>query len=154
MRNRKGFTLVELAVVTSIFVTLLGFITITLVRSQQVASLTSVEEILLADLKQQQLKAMIGDTEGRDSSGAYGISFDETAYTMFYGTYVVGEPTNSQVNLPQNFQFESPGTNILFQKISGEISVDSTSSAVLKDTTNGNTKTVKMNQYGVIKEID
>lgn len=155
MRTQRGFTLVELAVVTSIFVTLLGFITISLVRSQQTASLTSIEEILVADLKQQQLKAMIGDTEGRATSDSYGIHFDSNRYVTFHGTtYSSADTSNSFFNLASNMQFNNSGTKIIFKTTSGEITDDSISSIVLRDITNGNTKTIKMNQYGVIKEVD
>src|SRR3989344_2005457 len=96
---QKGFTLIEIIVVVSTIVTLLGFITISLVRSQQTASLTSVEGILLADLKQQQLKSMIGDTEGRSDSDQYGIHFDSNKYVLFHGDYSDGETSNSVINL-------------------------------------------------------
>ena len=154
IRKSRGFTLIELTVVVSIIITLLGFITISLVRSQQTASLTSVEEILVADLRQQQLKSMIGDTEGRATSDSYGIHFDSNRYILFHKEYLMGDSTNFAIDLAQNFQFESPGTNVIFQKISGEISVDSISSITLLDTTNGNKKTITINKYGVIMGIN
>lgn len=154
MIHSRGFTLVELVVVTSIIITLLGFITISLVRSQQGASLTSVEEILLTDLKQQQLKAMIGDTEGRATSDSYGIHFDTNRYVLFHGVYSAEETSNFVINLDSNIQFDNPGTNVAFKKISGEITDDSISNVVLKDTTNGNTKTITVNKYGVITGVN
>lgn len=146
-----GFTLVELAVVTSIIVTLLGFITISLVRSQQTASLASVEEILLADLKQQQLKAMIGDTEGRVNSDPYGIHFDQTKYTLFHGAYSVEDTSNSVINLESNMQFNNSNYDVTFFKLSG------TSSATiieLQDNTNSNLKKIQLNTLGVITQVE
>ena len=154
MRTQRGFTLVELSVVLTMVVILLGIATINLVRSQQGASIVATEQTLLSDLKQQQLKAMIGDTEGRGTTDTYGVHFDSNQYVLFHGTYSAGNSTNSVINLDRNFQFTSPGTNIIFNKISGEITVDSTSNIVLRDTTNGNTKTVTINRYGVVTRGD
>lgn len=152
IRKSKGFTLVELAVVISIIVTLLGFITINLVRSQQTASLTSVGEILLADLKHQQLKAMVGDTEGRAESSAYGIHFDSDKYVLFHGTYSAGETSNSVINLDNNMQFVSSGFNIIFSKRNGEISPPVI--VELQDNTNLKLKRIRLNIYGVITEVN
>ena len=151
MRTQRGFTLVELAVVTSIIVTLLGFITISLVNSQQTASLTSVEEVLLADLKQQQLKAMIGDTEGRADAGQYGIHFDLNHYVLFHGDYSASEPSNSVINLDSNMQFNNPNFNVIFSKLSG-----TTSATIIKlqDNTNFKFKRIYLNTLGVVTQVE
>lgn len=150
--SRKGFTLVELAVVTSIIVTLLGFITISLVRSQQGASLTSIEEILLVDLKQQQLKAMIGDTEGRAASDSYGIHFDSNQYVLFHGaTYSALENTNSVTSLADGMQFNSPNFDVIFSKLSGTTSA---TIVELQDNTNSNLKRIYLNALGVITQVE
>lgn len=152
LRKSRGFTLVELVVVTSIIIILLGLITISLVRSQQTASLISVTEILLADLKQQQLKAMIGDTEGRATSDSYGIHFDANQYVLFHGTtYSSSDTSNSVINLESNMQFNNPNYNIIFSKLSG------TTSAItieLQDKTNSNLKKIHLNTLGVVNQVE
>lgn len=151
MIKSRGFTLIELAVVVSIILTLLGFITISLVRSQQGVSLASVTEILLADLKQQQLKSMIGDTEGRLTSDTYGIHFDQAKHTLFHGTYLAGDASNSEVNLGGSFQFNNPNFNVVFSRLSG------TTSAViieLQDNTNSRLKRIHLNTLGVITQVE
>ena len=153
LKFQKGFTLVELAVVTGIIVTLLGFITVNLVRSQQMVSLTSVEEILLADLKQQQLKAMIGDTEGRPTPDSYGIHFDPNRYVTFHSsTYSSSDTSNSAINLESNMQFNSPGFNIIFSKLSGEI--PTATIIELKDNTNSKLKRIYLNIYGTVTQVE
>jgi type II secretory pathway pseudopilin PulG len=152
LKNGTGFTLVELTIVTSVIVILLGFISISLVSSQQGASLTSVEEILLADLKQQQLKAMIGDTEGRADPDPYGIHFDSNQYVLFHGTYSAGEASNSVINLDSNMQFNSPDFNVIFNKVSGEI--PSTVVIELQDNTNSKLKRIYLNTLGVITQVE
>ncbi len=152
MRTNRGFTLVELAVVTSIIVTLLGFITINLVRSQQTASLNSVEEILLADLKQQQLKAMIGDTEGRVISDPYGIHFDQTKYTLFHGAYSAGDISNSVINLDSSMKFNNSGFNVICSKLKGEI--PAATIIELQDNTNSKLKRIHLNIYGTVTQVE
>lgn len=149
----KGFTLIELIVVVSIMVTLLGFITISLVKSQQTASLTTTEEILVADLRQQQLKSMIGDTEGRASSDSYGIHFDSNRYVLFHGvTYSPIDPSNTINNLTQNIQFNNAGFDVIFSKLSGEIAASTT--IELQDNTNSSLKRIQINSIGVITQVE
>ncbi len=152
--NNKGFTLVELGVVIGILATLLGIATISLSGAQQKASINTTVQTIISDMKQQQIKAMIGDTEGRSTTDSYGIHFESNQYILFHKEYLMGDSTNFAIDLAQNFQFESPGTNVIFQKISGEISADSISSITLLDTTNGNKKTITINKYGVIMGIN
>jgi len=142
-----------LVAVVGIMITLLGFITISLVNSQQTASLTSVEEILLADLKQQQLKSMIGDTEGRATSDSYGIHFDSNRYILFRGLiYLSADTSNSAIDLGDNVQFVSPGFDIIFSKINGEIAA----SAVIElmDSTNSRLKRIHLNTLGTITQVE
>ncbi len=151
IRKSRGFTLVELVVVTSIIITLLGFITINLVRSQQTASLASVADILTAELKQQQLKSMIGDTEGRETSDQYGIHFDSDKYILFHGTYSESEPSNFVVNLENNMQFNSSNFDVIFSKLSG-----TTSATIieLQDNTDSKLKRIHLNALGAITQVE
>lgn len=153
MRIQRGFTLIEIIVTTSIILTLLGFITINLVRSQQTASLVSTEEILLADLRQQQLKAMIGDTEGREISDSYGIHFDSNKYVLFHGaTYSSSETSNSVTNLTNNMQFNDSNFDIVFAKLNGEILEPTV--IKLQDDTNSNLKRIYLNKLGVVTQVE
>ena len=132
---------------------LLGFITISLVRSQQTASLTATEEILLADLREQQLKSMIGDTEGRASSDSYGVHFESDRYVLFHGaTYSPTDTSNSVINLENNMQFNSAGFDIIFSKLSGTISAATI--IELQDNTNSAIKRIYMNVYGVVTQVE
>lgn len=152
MRTQRGFTLIELTIVTSIVVVLLGFITISLLKSQQTASLTATEEILLADLKQQQLKAMVGDTEGRSTPDSYGIHFEERGYVLFHGAiYSSSDNSNSVINLDGNMQFSNYNYNVIFSKLSGTISA---TIVELQDNTNSNLKRIHLNMLGVITQVE
>lgn len=153
MKTQRGFTLIELSVAVSILVILLGFITVSLIRSQQTASLTAAQEVLIADLKQQQLKSMIGDTEGRASSDVYGIHFDSNRYVTFHGsTYSPADPSNSAINLESNMQFNNPNFDVIFGKLSGEITTPVI--IELQDNTDLRLRKIYLNVYGVITQVE
>lgn len=150
-KKSVGFSLPELIVVMSIMATLTGLITINLANSQQRASLSSLVQNFISDTRQQQIKAMTGDTEGRPEASSYGVHIDASQYVLFHGTYSPTEPSNFAVSLPTNMIFVTPGLDIIFSKISG----DSTPLSIqLQDTTNGNTKTIQINRYGVITSVN
>lgn len=153
MMKNRGFTLIELLLVMSIMAILLGFITISLVKSQQTASLTTTEEILIAQLREQQLKSMIGDTEGRSASDSYGIHFDANRYVTFHGDdYLEADNSNSFFNLESNMQFNNSNFDIKFLRLSGEITGSLT--IELQDNTNSQLKRIYLNKYGVITQVD
>jgi len=153
MRTQRGFTLIELIVVMSIIGILLGLTSINLARSQQTASLTSAGEMLIADLRQQQLKSMIGDTEGRPASDSYGIHFDPNKYVLFHGTtYSSSDTSNFVINLDSNMQFNNSNVDIIFSKLSGEIVTDTTID--LQDNTNSNLKRIHLNAFGTVTQVE
>lgn len=145
----KGFTLAELVVIIAIALTMIVLSTIALARSQQKASLTGVVDTFVADLKEQQAKAMVGDTEGTSTISDYGLDFETTQYTLFRNTYVVGGSSNFVVSLPPTIQVT--GSQIIFAKGSGE-----TTAAIITftDTTTNEQRTVTMNKYGVITGVN
>ena len=151
-KKSVGFSLPELIVVMSIMATLIGLITINLTSAQQRASLNTVVQNLVSDIRQQQIKAMVGDTEGRPSADEYGIHTDSNQYVLFHGAYSATEPSNFAVSLPNNMIFVTPGLDIIFSKVGGEISPPA--SIQLQDTTNSNTKTIQINKYGVITSVN
>ena len=155
----KGFTLVELLVVVSISFVLIGLTTINVLHAKRQSSLTASVDTFIANLKQQQLKAMIGDTEGRSDSDNYGIYFGTNSYTLFHGLYSSGDQTNFTIQLDDNIQFSSitfPGSQIIFSKNSGEVSgfTNGSNTITIKDITNNRQKTITINRYGVITQIN
>ncbi len=159
-RSSKGYSITELLIVIAIFVFLSGFITLSLIHTQQHASLNGTIDQLTADMKQQQLKSMINDTEGRGTTDTYGIYFQSTAYTLFHGaTYSSGDPTNFVVNLDTGLQFSAinlPASSIIFAKGSGEVAgfTNGENTVRLQNTTSGDTKTITVNQYGAITTVN
>jgi type II secretory pathway pseudopilin PulG len=144
-----GFTLAELVVIIGIALTMLALSTIALSRSQQKASLSATVDTFIADLKEQQAKAMVGDTEGSLSISAYGIDFETTQYTLFRNTYTAGSSSNFVVSLPPTVHATS--SSITFAKGSGETTA---ATVTFTDTSTNEQRTVTLNKYGVITAIN
>jgi prepilin-type N-terminal cleavage/methylation domain-containing protein len=153
-QNNYGFTIVELIITMGIFAIITSFVTINLLSAQHSATINTTTTTLIADLKQQQTKAMVGDTEGRSSTDQYGIHFDTDKYVLFHGTYNEGDSTNFEVKLEGSLSFTNiTGLgNIIFSKGSGESY--GLSSIVLSDSTTNRQKTITINVYGVISNVD
>ena len=160
LKKQCGYTLTELMVVVTIFSLLLGLITINLLNSKQKASFNSSLTQLVSDIKQQQTSAMSLDTQGANTTSAYGIYFGQTSYTLFRGSaYVATDGANFVINLGENVQFSSvsfPGSSIIFQKLSGEILGfnPNLNSVTIKGTQNNQQKTIQINRYGVITQAN
>lgn len=122
MKKNVGFSLVELIVVMSIIATLIGLATISLANTQQRASLNNSVQVFISDIRQQQIKAMVGDTQEGATSDSYGIHTDSNKYVLFKGTsYDPVASSNFIVDLSSNIQFLFPGSDIIFYKVSGRL---------------------------------
>lgn len=143
----SGYTLIELLVVMAIAGILLGFISINLVHTQQSTSLNTAEEMLIADIKSQQVKAM----QGTDGGGSFGIHFSSNnTYTLFAGTtYVPAAATNADVHVDGPLSFS--GSDIVFDSVSGEVhGYASPVSVTVTNASGGGSKTIQLNKYGVV----
>ena len=148
----KGFALVEFIVVITIFASLMLIATISLSTVKQQASLNTSIAILLADLKQQQLKAMVGETEGRSYTDSYGLHFGTANYVLFHGSsYSATDAANLTINLGDSIAVASAPGEIVFSQLSG----NATGSAIitLRDSTTSFQKSVIMNKYGVVTDV-
>ena len=158
--SSSGFTLQELLVVMGVMAVLLGIATINLVTIQNRTNLNTQISTLTAEIKQQQLKAMLGDTEGRTDPDAYGVLFESDGYTLFHGTsFNSGDSANYKVTMADNMIFTSinlPNQTIIFDRVSGDILNFnlSLSSVSLTNTTNNESKTLQFNKHGVISSIN
>jgi prepilin-type N-terminal cleavage/methylation domain-containing protein len=157
MKYAKGFSLIEILITMSVFAILIGIVTLNLTSAQSQASLTTITETLVADLSQQQVKAMVGDTEGRSVVDDYGIRISSNQYTLFHGTYSAGEVSNFSIDLPAVFQASTtfPSSQVVFVKGSGEIANFNASqnTITIRDTSKGTQRVIRINRYGVISSI-
>jgi len=158
MQKLKGFTLIELLVVVGLFAILSSFALINLLKPQTKVSVDSTTTTLISDIKEQQLKAMAGDTDGTSTSLSHGIYFQSNRYTLFRGTsYQPAENSNFTVNLDTNLTFSSitfPSTQIVFTKRSGDITgfTAGSNSVTIRNVLSGEQKTITINRYGVVTE--
>lgn len=157
--GQRGVTLTELIIAVSIIALLAGLVTVNLFNIYGKTALAAVTDSLLVDLKSQQLKAMIGDTDGQGSSDSYGIYFETNRYVLFKGlSYSAADPLNFPVNLDANLNFINivlPSAAVVFVPLSGEWAqfAPGADSVTIKETSTGEEKTIKINQYGVAANI-
>lgn len=157
---KHGFTLTEIIMVMCIVGLLSGVIVINLFRSKNYIALDSTINVLINDIKNQQLKTMVGATEGRINHDAYGIYFEQNKYTLFHGTtYQSSDPTNFSINLDNGVVFSQinlSNSQIIFSAINGEIqSFNPTQNTLtLKNNYSKETKTLTINNYGVIISVN
>jgi type II secretory pathway pseudopilin PulG len=151
-----GFTFVELIVTIAILITLFSIAGMSLVGVTRTTSIASSTDRLLADVREQQLKSQVGDTEGRSTPDTYGMYFDTSSYTMFHGaSYNSADPGNFTQSLDTNLQFASPGTSIIFSRVSGEV-LDYNPNAhviVIQDPQSSQQRTITFNRFGVITNV-
>jgi len=151
MFTKKGFTVIELIVTVGIITILSSLVTINLVTTQRHTSLAAAVLLLQSDLKQQQLKAMDGDTGQLGSSPAnYGLHFETDKYTLFRQAFVSGAPANFVVKLDSNLHFTTLG-DLTFSKGSGEIIGPST---ITLEDGYGNHRTLNINHLGVVTSLN
>lgn len=155
---KRGFTLIEVLVVTAIAGLLLSFVFINTVKPQSTTALTSGVNVLISDLRLQQLKSMAGETGILEASPS-GVFFGSTSYTLFSGgNYSPLNPDNFTVTLGKGLRFSSvslPNSEVQFATGSGEIvSFTPESDSVTIQWNNGVSKTIKLNRYGSATQIN
>lgn len=155
---QRGYSFIEVIIIMAIGATLVGFIVINLLGSQHRFSLSTSADTLINDIKIQQLKSMVGSTEGRTSTDSYGIAFGQHSYTFFHGTsYNSSDLSNAIFTLDTNILITTtfPSSAIVFQRPTGEIANFSanTNTVTLKDTTNNQTITLTFNSLGIITSV-
>src|SRR6185503_19238946 len=102
LKFQKGFTAIEVILVIGMLFILLGLISVNLFKFQNKSQLSATVGSFLADYKEQQVKAMSGDSESTGVVAKYGIHFETSSYTEFrnaYGTsnFTVSLPTGTQI---------------------------------------------------------
>lgn len=143
----KGFTIIELVVVMGIFALIISFVSINLIKPQVSATLNSSTNTVVADIKEQQIKAMVGDSEASGNSQTYGVHFESDRYILFRSSYSPSEPSNFTVNLNPGLSLSTTPQEIIFLKRSGETTA---TSITLTHSQTGEQKTLSINKVGAI----
>ncbi len=149
--KKNGFTLIEILVVIAIFAIISGFATVNLLRLQTKTSVNTIAKTLVSDIKSQQIKAMMGT-----DNSAEGIHFSSNSYTLFAGSsYNPADANNFTVTLDQNLIFSQdtfPGQNIIFSKVSGEVSgfANGQNSIVIVHSVSSQSASISINRLGAV----
>ena len=149
-QSQTGFTLVELVVVVAVFSILIGLSTINFIKPQTRASLNTATALLISDLRAQQAKSMVGTTGGGSTAQQFGIFFSTNSYTLFSGSlYSVGAASNVVVPLDgMTITNTFPSSQIVFSRMSGEVSNFNTTLNQVTLTSDSDQKTLTINQIG------
>jgi prepilin-type N-terminal cleavage/methylation domain-containing protein len=148
--NQSGFTLVELMAVVAIAAVLFGLTSINLGKAQQSASLSSVTQTLLADIKNQQILAMSGDSGSTSTQQLQGVYIQSTNYTLFSGSVFNSSDTyNYLVNIdPVRLSTTFPSSVVVFNKGDGSIANFNSRQNTITLSESGTTKVISLNQFG------
>ena len=156
---QKGFTLIEILTVFAVTAILISLSVISLSQVRESASTDSALEVLLSDIRLQQIKSMTGDTFGQTTTFPFGIYFTSTNYTLFRGnSYLASDPTNFTIPLSGNLRFSEitfPSSQIVFEKGSGEV-VNfnaSTATLTLTNTVSNEATVITLNKYGAFISV-
>ncbi len=148
---RAGFTMVELLLIMGIFAILASFTSISFFGSLKGANLDQTYQILLADLRQTQAKAMSGTSSSGSAVAGWGIKLLPSSYVIFPGTsYVAGNTSNIVVNLTTDVSLTStfPTSQVVFESGSGDVVGYSSSSNSITIQSGTRIKTFNLNRYG------
>lgn len=143
-----GFTLIELMVVIGLVGIIMTFSTVNLVSLRNKSSLNSMVTQLVADLKQQQMKAMIGNASAPD---IFGVHFTSNSYALFQGTAT--DPNKFVIKLDPDLSLSYDHQDLIFKKLSGERATVSLTNLKIKNNNSGEEKEIKINEFGVITEV-
>ena len=158
-RYQKGLTLIELIVVIGILSTLFGIALVSILNIRVITTNNTSVSVIISDLKNQQIKSMTGDTEGRGAPDNYGIKIFSDQYVLFHGMIYdpavidsFAVPVESGYTLNTTF----PNGTILFASGSGELVefIQNKNAITITNTSSGQSKTIQLNKYGTVTDIN
>ncbi len=153
--RKAGYTMIEVALVISLTAALITVATTNIATVQHANYLALSKDKLIADLKEQQLKAMVGDTEGRATHDHYSIRIEQSRYIMFHGTvYNANDSSNIIITASSPIQLTTTfaNTQVVFSGVTGEIMsyVNGQNTITLTNTSSGQQNVLTLNRYGVV----
>lgn len=122
--NQRGIaSMAEIVLVGGIFLMLLTIGILGLSREPAHANISTTVDTFLSDFKEQQIKAMEGDSDGGAGPDNYGIYFGTTSYSLFRGATSSADLNKFVVNLPPTVTITNffPDNQIIFLKGIGEV---------------------------------
>jgi len=157
LKNKKGFTLVELLIVIVIIILITVFVYLNLFRKKGFNELYSTRDQIVALLREAQNNSIF---QKQDSE--WGIYFSNSTsvspfYSLFYGTTYQTSTSLKRFNLPLNVKYDTSSIDlgssltVYFNKITG---IPSTSTSIILNFNLSNqiiaSSTININQNGLI----
>ncbi|SRR5258708_4738081 len=153
-RSEAGFTLTEMMVVTGLFLIIVGIVVANVLHLPGQLSLAGTTSSIVSDLKTQQLRSMLGDTEGTSTAKTYGINFLGNKYVEYGAPYNSNDVSNFTVNLGADLLVTTslPSGQITFNRISGEVTgfTPGSNTVTVTNIYTGEQKMLIINRYGAI----
>lgn len=151
----RGFTLTELLLVIGLVAIILSFSIVNILPLRDRASINTLTSTVIADIRQQQLQAMIGDTEGNGVRTPHSIYFTGNTYTSYPGTtYSAQNQYNFTITLDESVEFVNTFLNntLTFASGSGAFAnyTGSNNTLILRVKQTGQQRVITLNQYGVV----
>ncbi len=150
---KKGFTLVEMLLVMGLFALLISIGSINYFSTFSQTSVGTSEDILIADLRSAQTKAMSGTGVSDTPVTSWGVKLLGSSYVIFAGdTYSAVAPSNYVVTLPSNVAVSTtfPNSEVRFASKSGEVIGYNSSADIITLTAENSIKNIELNTYGTI----
>jgi len=157
---QAGITYIEIMIGLAMFSLLLTLTTINFPSIVQKTSLDATVVTTISDIKDQQLKAMVGADNTDGNFLSFGVYFEQDKYTLFRGNdYSPTNDTNFVVALGTPIRFQTinlPNSRIIFSVRNGEIQnfVNGQDSITFINTVTNGQKTVHFSKVGVVTGIN
>lgn len=156
MTKGKGFTLVEIIVIMGLLIIIFGLGLRSFSAIEKEDRLQSWIEQVVSSLSSARLQAISGASLSSDQSLPFGVHFSAEEFVLFPGdNYHPSDSRNLANQLPNSLYFETldlpPGNNIVFQKITGEVSNFDPlhCQLVLREKNSNRRRTITVNKLGV-----
>lgn len=158
MRQKRGYTPIELLVVIGILMIIFAISLTSLSSMEKEDRLQSWADQVEATLNYAKTQALNGASLSGSDSLAFGVHFSEDDFTLFPGlSYQPTDSRNLLNQLPESLYFATinlPSANdVIFQKITGEvINFDPLhSQLILRDRSSQRQRTISINKLGVVE---
>lgn len=152
-KSSAGFTLIETLIVMGLMAVMMGLVIINLGKPQSEAGVAAAVAALKADMREQQTRAMAGESGDGVGANAWGVHFESNRYVLFHGaSYSANDSGNFEVDLGPGVAASTslPSGTLVYEPRSGEISgwTDGQNTVTLTHPA-GDTETLVFNRYGI-----
>lgn len=155
-QKQEGFTLIEILLTVSLALLLMSFATFNLSTTHNTTSIATAADMLIADIKKQQAKAINGTITQTGSSDIQNIYIipNSNQYILFHGATYASDPTKFTVTLDDNLALSTtfPGGIITFSQLNGEVT-GSPNTITLKHVGGNESEIITINRYGTITNL-